>query len=121
MPARPAARDIDEYIAQAPPQARQALTEIRAIVRAVAPDATETIGYSMPAFDLNGKHLVFFAGYERHVGLYPLPGAVEAFGEELKRYKHARGSIQFPLDEPLPVDLIRRMIEYRVRERRERG
>lgn len=121
MPARPPARDIDAYIAAAPPQSRQALAEIRAIIKAAAPEATEAISYSMAAFDLAGKHLVFFAGFERHVGLYPLPGAIEAFGAELKRYKMGKGSIQFPLDQPLPVDLIRRLVEYRVREKGGRG
>lgn len=117
MPDRTTARNIDEYIAQAPPQARRALAELRELIKAAAPGATETISYSMPTFDLNGKHLVHFAGYERHVGLYPLPGPIEAFREELKPFKQGKGSVQFPLDQPLPIDLIRRMVEYRVRER----
>jgi uncharacterized protein YdhG (YjbR/CyaY superfamily) len=97
------------------------MAQVRAIVRAVAPEATETIAYAMPTFDLDGKHLVHFAGYARHIGLYPLPAAIRTFSGELKRYKHAKGSIQFPLDELLPVDLIRRIVEYRVRERRGEG
>jgi uncharacterized protein YdhG (YjbR/CyaY superfamily) len=115
------ARDIDDYIAQAPPQARAALAEMRAIIKAVVPDATEAISYSMPAFKLRGKPLLYFGGYERHVGLYPLPGALEAFRDEIDSYKHAKGSIQFPLDKPLPADLIRRMVEFRVREKTGRG
>jgi uncharacterized protein YdhG (YjbR/CyaY superfamily) len=121
MSPRSSARTIDECIAEAPPQAREAMAQVRAIVRAVAPEATETIAYAMPTFDLDGKHLVHFAGYARHIGLYPLPAAIRTFSGELKRYKHAKGSIQFPLDELLPVDLIRRIVEYRVRERRGEG
>ena len=121
MPSRPGARTVDDFIAEAPPQAREAMAQIRAIIKAVAPTATETIAYGIPTFDLHGKHLVHFAGYEHHVGLYPLPGGIEAFRDELKPYKQGKGSVQFPLDAPLPADLIRRIVEHRVRERSGRG
>jgi uncharacterized protein YdhG (YjbR/CyaY superfamily) len=92
------------------------LKELRALISAALPDATERISWGMPTFDLNGKHAVFFAGFERHVGFYPLPGSLEAFKDELGSYKTARGSVQFPLDRPLPVDLVRRMVEFRAQE-----
>ena len=92
------------------------LEELRALITACAPGATETISYAIPTFDLNGKHLVHFAGYARHVGLYPAPSGLEAFKEDLKPYKVGKGSVQFPLDQPLPTDLIRRIVEFRVAE-----
>ncbi len=107
---------IDEYIAEFPDETRTLLEQIREIIRSVAPDATETISYAIPTFDLNGKHLVHFAGFAKHVGFYPVPSGMAAFEEELKAYKHGKGSVQFPLDEPLPTDLIRRIVEFRVEE-----
>ena len=82
----------------------------------MAPEATETISYAIPTFDLNGRHLAFFAGYEKHIGFYPLPSGLEAFEEELKPYKRGKGSVRFPLGRPLPTDLIRRIVELRVEE-----
>ncbi len=81
-----------------------------------APGAVETISYAIPTFDLNGKHLVHFAGYARHVGFYPIPSGLEAFKEDLAPYKRGKGSVQFPLDQPLPTDLIRRIVKFRVAE-----
>jgi uncharacterized protein YdhG (YjbR/CyaY superfamily) len=116
MPTRSTARSIDEYIAEFPPETQKVLEELRALIKASAPDATETIRYAIPTFDLNGHHLVHFAGYAKHVGFYPVPSAVEAFKEELKPYKSGKGSAQFPLGRPLPADLIRRIVEFRVEE-----
>jgi uncharacterized protein YdhG (YjbR/CyaY superfamily) len=107
---------IDGYIAGFPPQTQAKLREIREIIRAAAPDATETISYAMPTFDLNGRHLVHFAGFARHVGFYPIPSAIAEFSEELASYKSGKGSAQFPLGDPLPADLIRRIVEFRVAE-----
>ena len=81
-----------------------------------APGATETISYAIPTFDLNGRHLVHFAGYPHHIGFYPIPTGLEAFNAELSAYKTGKGSVQFPLGEPLPRDLIRRIVEFRVAE-----
>jgi len=114
MATRSTAHSIDEYIAGFPPKTQEVLAELRALIKASAPAATETISYAIPTFDLNGKHLVHFAGYERHVGLYPAPSGLEAFKEDLKPYKQGKGSVQFPLDQPLPTDLIRRIVEFRV-------
>jgi uncharacterized protein YdhG (YjbR/CyaY superfamily) len=116
MANRSAAGSISEYIAEFPPQIQAVLQEMRTAIAESAPGATERISYSMPTFDLNGKHLVHFAGYRNHIGLYPMPGAIEAFRAELAPYKSAKGSVQFPLGEPLPTDLIRRIVQFRVRE-----
>jgi uncharacterized protein YdhG (YjbR/CyaY superfamily) len=116
MPTRSTANSIDEYIAGFPPETQKVLEELRALVKASAPDATETISYAIPTFDLNGRHLVHFAGYARHIGFYPIPSALGVFKEELKPYKIGKGSAQFPLGQPLPTDLIRRIVEFRVEE-----
>ncbi len=92
------------------------LEELRALIAVCAPGATETMSYAIPTFDLNGRRLVHFAGYERHVGFYPSPSGIAAFRDEVGPFKTAKGSVQFPLDRPLPTDLIRRMVEYRVAE-----
>ena len=111
---------IDVYIAGFPAETQKALRQVRAVIRELAPDATETISYAIPTFDLNGRHLVHFAGYPKHIGFYPIPSGIEAFKEELSSYKQGRGSVQFPLDKPLPLDLIRRIVEFRVSENRAR-
>jgi uncharacterized protein YdhG (YjbR/CyaY superfamily) len=116
MATRSAASSTDEYIAQFPLETQQVLEELRALIRASAPGATETISYAIPTFDLNGHHLVHFAGYERHVGLYPTGRGVEAFKEELSPYRGGKGSVQFPLDQPLPTELIRRIVRFRVEQ-----
>jgi uncharacterized protein YdhG (YjbR/CyaY superfamily) len=116
MANRSTANSIDEYIAEFPPETQKVLEELRALIKASAPDATETISYAIPTFDLNGKHLVHFAGYTKHVGFYPTGSGIEAFKEELKPYKRAKGSVQFPLGQPLPTGLIRRIVIYRVEQ-----
>jgi uncharacterized protein YdhG (YjbR/CyaY superfamily) len=113
MSGRPAAGSIDEYIAGFPPETREVL---RAVIRAAAPDATETMSYAIPTLDLGGRHLVHFAGYGKHVGFYPTASGIAAFRGELASYKSAKGSVQFPLGRPLPTGLIRRMVEFRVQE-----
>lgn len=92
------------------------LKELRALIRVSAPGATETISYAIPTFDLDGHHLVHFAGYAKHIGFYPTGSGIEAFGDELKPYRSGKGSVQFPLGQPLPADLIRRIVEFRVEE-----
>ena len=121
MPSRSTAGSIDEYIAEFPAETQSVLEELRALIKTTAPDATETISYAMPTFDLGGRHLVHFAGYERHVGFYPVPSGMAAFEEELKVYKRGKGSVQFPLGRPLPTDLIRRIVEFRVSENMRKG
>jgi uncharacterized protein YdhG (YjbR/CyaY superfamily) len=106
---------IDEYIETFPEEIQKKLREIRQTIHETAPEATEAISYQMPTFKLNGN-LVHFSGYEHHIGFYPIPTGMEAFKNELSHYKTGKGSVQFPLDQPLPLDLIRRIVEFRVKE-----
>lgn len=120
MPNRPTAQSIDEYIAGFPAETQSVLEQMRALIREAAPEATETISYAIPTFDLNG-HLVHFAAFAKHIGFYPVPGGIEVFKEELAPYKQGKGSVQFPLGQSLPVDLIRRIVEFRVEENRHKA
>ncbi len=120
MPERSTATSIDEYIAEFPQATQALLRQMRQLIAETAPEATETISYAMPTFDLAGRHLVHFAGFKAHIGFYPAPTGIARFQEELSHYKQGKGSAQFPLDRPLPVDLIRRMVEFRVGEVRSR-
>lgn len=108
--------EIDAYINGFPDEVRERLSAIRDMVRELAPEATERICMRMPTYDLNGKWLVHFAGFEKHIGFYPQPEGVTAFKDKLSEYKTSKGSIQFPLNKPLPLDLIREIIEFRVKE-----
>jgi uncharacterized protein YdhG (YjbR/CyaY superfamily) len=121
MTTRTTAKNIDDYIAQFPPSTQETLRELRALIKATASDATETMSYAIPTFDLAGRHLVHFAGFEKHIGFYPIPSGLEAFKEDLNPYKTGKGSVQFPLGKPLPVDLIRRIVEFRVEENTREG
>lgn len=114
MAMRSTAQSIDAYIAEFPAETQAVLQEMRTIIRETAPEATETMSYAIPTFDLNGRHLVHFAGYRSHIGFYPTSSGISAFLEELTPYKCAKGTVQFPLSEPLPTDLIRRMVAFRV-------
>ncbi len=116
MANRSTAGTIDEYIAEFPADTQRLLQEMRSLIRAAAPEATETISYAIPTFDMNGKHLVHFAGYAGHIGFYPVPSAMTAFKEELAPYRKGKGSAQFPLDQPLPSDLITRIVAFRLKE-----
>ena len=106
---------IDEYIATFPEAIQKLLQEVRATIKAAAPDATEKISYQMPTFFLEGN-VVHFAAFKNHIGFYPAPRGIEAFKDELAVYKGAKGSVQFPLDQPMPLDLISRIVQYRVAE-----
>lgn len=107
----------DEYFAQFPEEIREILNKIRAIIREVAPEAKEKIGYQMPGFALNGD-LAYFAVHKNHIGFYPMPEGIAAFKDELSGYKMAKGSVQFPLDRPVPYDLMRRIVAYRTEQNR---
>jgi len=106
---------VDEYIASFPEETQVKLRELRATIRAAAPDAEEKISYQMPTFYLKGN-LVYFAAWTKHIGFYAIPSANEAFQDELAAYTVSKGAVQFPLDQPLPVDLITRMVRFRVAE-----
>ena len=112
-------KTIDEYINMFPEDVQRILNELRQTIRDAAPEAKETINYQMPTFTLNGN-LVHFAAFKNHIGFYPTPTGIEAFKEDLSVYKGAKGSVQFPIDQPLPLSLIRRIVEYRVKENSER-
>ncbi len=105
--------NIDEYITMFPDEIQDKLQAIRRVIREAAPDATEKISYQIPTFYLNGN-LVHFAGFKDHISFFPTGEGVEAFKDELKGYKISKGTIQIPLDQPLPLDLIRRITEHRV-------
>jgi uncharacterized protein YdhG (YjbR/CyaY superfamily) len=106
---------IDTYIAHFTPNLQLLLQQVRQVIAQAAPQATEAIKYRMPTFVLGGN-LVHFAGFDRHIGFYPTPSAIDAFEDELQTYKRGKGSVQFPIDGPIPDELIRRMVEFRVRE-----
>ena len=112
--------NIDEYIAGFPKDAQKILGQIRATIKKAAPGAEETISYAIPAFKLKGHYLVYFAGYKNHIGLYPAPRGNEAFKKELSVYKGGKGTVQFPLDKPMPLNLITRIVKFRVKENAEK-
>lgn len=111
---------IDEYIAGFPPDVQEILQQIRLTIRQAAPEAQETISYQMPTFTLHGN-LVHFGGFKHHIGFYPVPSGIEAFREELAPYIAGKGSARFPLDEPIPYDLISRIVAFRVTENLEKA
>ncbi|MEW6401212.1 MAG: DUF1801 domain-containing protein [Chloroflexota bacterium] len=110
---------MDEYIHTFPKETQQILNELRQVIQETAPEAEETINYQIPTFALHGN-LVHFAAFKGHIGFYPTPSGIEAFKKELSRYDMAKGSVQFPIDQPLPFPLIRRIVVYRVKENMER-
>ena len=112
-------KTIDEYIAGFPQGVQEALQKIRGIVTKAAPDAEEAIKYQMPTFVLQGN-LVHFAAFQKHIGFYPTPSAIAAFKSDLAGYAWAKGSVQFPLNRSIPYPLIKQMVEFRVRETREK-
>jgi len=108
-------KTVEEYILDFPDDIQVVLNRIRRTIIEASPDAIEKISYNMPTFYLNGN-LVHFAAYKNHIGFYPTPSAIAAFEDELSSYKNAKGSVQFPLDSPIPYDLIKRMVIFRVQE-----
>lgn len=111
--------DIDTYISDFPEEVQMLLEQIRAAIRQAAPEAKETINYAIPTYTLNGN-LVHFAAFKKHIGFYPGPRGIETFKNELSAYKGAKGSVQFPLDKPLPLDLVTKIVKYRVKENMEK-
>ena len=113
-----AAKDIDEFIAGYPENVKKILKKIRATIRKAAPQAKETINYGIPTFTLNGN-LVHFSAFKKHIGFYPTPSGIEKFKRELSAYERAKGSVKFPLDKPIPYDLITKIVKFRVKENTE--
>lgn len=112
-------RNVDEYIASFSNETREILLNIRATIKEAASNAEETIKYQMPTFTLYGN-LVHFAAFKKHIGFYPVPSAIEEFKNELSIYKGGKGSVQFPIDKPIPYELIRKIVIFRVKENLER-
>jgi len=108
-------KTIDEYIAGFPKDVQAILQRIRMTIREAAPDAEEKISYQMPTFTLKGN-LVHFAAFKNHIGFYPIPSGIEEFKDELSVYEQGKGSVQFPLNKPIPFDLISRIVKFRVKE-----
>jgi uncharacterized protein YdhG (YjbR/CyaY superfamily) len=108
-------KTIDEYIATFPKNVQSILEELRQAIRESAPKAEEAISYQMPTFKLNGN-LVYFAAWKNHIGFYPTSSATEAFKEELSDYEVTKGTVKFPLNKPIPFDLVKKMVRYRVKE-----
>jgi len=109
-------KTVDEYIRSFPPEVQAVLNKIRQLTKKTAPESVESVAYGMAAYKLNGKPLVYFAAFKSHIGFYPLPTVIDTFKDELAKYKHAKGSIQFQLKEPIPYDLIEKIVKFRVKE-----
>ncbi len=109
-------KNVDEYIKSFPEAVQKLLVQMRSAIRKAAPDAEEGFGYGMPAYKLKGKPLVYFAGFSRHIGFYATPTGHAEFAAELSEYKQGKGSVQFPIDEPLPLELITKITKFRVAE-----
>ena len=108
--------NIDEYIATFPENTQKLLQQVRTSIKKVVPAVEETISYGIPTFTLNGGYLIYFAGYKNHISLYPAPRGNELFKEELSAYKGGKGTVQFPLDKPMPFNLITRIVKFRIKE-----
>jgi uncharacterized protein YdhG (YjbR/CyaY superfamily) len=108
--------NVDDYIKSFPENVQVRLNQIRAIIKKNAPEVEESFAYKMPAYKTNGKPLVYFAGFDKHIGFYATPTGHSQFAKELSKYKQGKGSVQFPLDIPLPLDLISRIVRFRVEE-----
>jgi len=112
---------IDEYIADFPEEIQSLLNQVRSIVKQAAPDAEESIGYGMPAYKTHGRPLVYFAAFKNHIGFYATPTGHAEFAKELSKYKQGKGSVQFPIDQPIPLELIFQIVEFRVVENMEKA
>ena len=104
-------QSIDEYIAACPPDSQEYLRQIRKLIHSLVPDAKERISYQIAAFERNGKNIIHFAGWKKHVSLYPVPAGSEAFERQIAKYVDGKGTVKFPLDEPLPIKLIERVVK----------
>lgn len=113
--------NIDDYIAGFPEDVQKVMQQIRTAIKEVVPHAEEKISYGMPAFNTHGRYLVYFGGFKKHIGFYPTPSGTDTFAKDLEDYKTGRGSVQFPLDRPMPLDLIKRIVAYREKENIEKN
>ena len=115
------AASVKEYIAAFPKETQKLLNDVRSAITKAAPDAEEKISYGLPAYHLYGKPLVYFGGFEKHIGFYATPTGHEAFEKELSVYKQGKGSVQFPINEPMPISLITRIVKFRAKENLEKA
>ena len=107
---------IDNYISQFPKETQMILEKLRELIKNLAPNAEEIISYKIPTFDINGKHLVHFAAFKKHIGFFPTPSVIIAFKNELSEYKTSKGAIQFPFNKPIPFNLIQKIVKFRIEE-----
>lgn len=115
-------KDIDEYIARFPPNIQEILEQIRVTIKKVVPEAEETISYGIPTFNLNGTYLIYFAAYKNHIGFYPVPHAIDQVDKDFASYKTSgKGTIQFPLNKPIPLKLITKLVKFKVKENIEKA
>ena len=105
---------MDEYIGTFPPDVQKVLEELRSTIQAAAPEAQETISYNIPTFTLNGTYLIYFAGWKKHVSIYPIPLGTEAFNQEISKYADGKGTVKFPLDQPIPFQLVTQMVKHQL-------
>ncbi|MCL8265956.1 iron chaperone [Leptospira weilii] len=112
-------KDVDDYISRFPENIQKILEELRFVIRKSAPEAEEKISYQIPAFVFHGN-LVYFAAYKKHIGFYPTSSGIRAFQSELMKYKTSKGAVQFPINQPLPLKLIAKIVKYRVKENKEK-
>jgi len=112
---------IDEYIATFPKETQRMLEEVRGIIKTVAPEAREKISYQILGFELNGRNLVHIAAWKNHIGMYPIPSGTEAFNKEVSKYKGAKSSLNFPIDKPLPLKLIGKIVKLRIADSLEKS
>ena len=113
-------KSMDEYIATFPDETQKILKEVRATIKAAAPETGETISYGIPTFTLNGTYLIYFAGWKNHISIYPIPTGTETFNKQISHYVEGKGTLKFPLDKPLPLKLITKIVRLRVNENRKR-
>jgi uncharacterized protein YdhG (YjbR/CyaY superfamily) len=113
--------NIDKYIADFPRDVREVLQKIRMTIKRAAPKAEETISYKMPTFNLHGQYLIYFAAYKKHIGLYPVPSGDAEFNKEVSKYQSGKGTLQFPLDQPIPYKLITKIVKARAKENAAKG
>ena len=109
-------KSIDEYLASFPEDTRKILEELRATINAAAPEAGEKISYNIPTFTLNGNYLIYFAGWKTHISIYPIPTGSQAFNKQVSKYVEGKGTLKFPIDKPLPLKLITKIVKLNVAE-----
>jgi uncharacterized protein YdhG (YjbR/CyaY superfamily) len=113
-------KDIDEYITRFTPETQEALVQIRATIQKIIPDAEETISYGIPTFNWHGTYLIYFAAYKKHISFYPVPSEIEKIGKEYSAYKTSgKGTLQFPLNKKKPLNLVAKLVRFKVKERLE--